>query len=223
MGTRTEGEQPALARRGDVEGLAVLTLAVGPLRADRHDRARREDHVAVLDLFQADPRGERRDGLEPQHLLDRARDQGRLGRQQRPLPGVGGEQPDRVRELARGGVDAASQQVRHQLDALRSGQPVTLVPRRQQLADQVAGRGGPPGLEQRGDVVLDLGDRPLDVPPAGLERPDVELPLHPAGPGVQSLGVLVRRPEHRRDRQRRVGPCHRGDEVASPVEGGLGP
>ena len=117
-----------LARRGDVEDLAVLALAVGPLRADRHDRARREHDVAVLDLLQADPCGKRRDRLEPQHLLDRTRDQRRLGRQQGPLPGARGEQPDRVRELARGGVDAASQQVRHQLDALRrrtAGPPST--------------------------------------------------------------------------------------------------
>jgi len=35
-----------LARRGDVEVLAVLALAVGPLRGRPHDRARREDDVA---------------------------------------------------------------------------------------------------------------------------------------------------------------------------------
>ena len=100
VGTRAEGEQPALARRGDVEALAVLALAVGPFRADRDDRARGEDDVAMLDLLQADPRGERRDGLEAQHLLDRARDQGGIARQQRPLVRVLREQPYRVRDLA---------------------------------------------------------------------------------------------------------------------------
>jgi hypothetical protein len=71
----SEGQQPGIAHRSDVETLAVVALAVGPLRADRHDRTRREDDVAVLDLLQADPGGERRHGLETQHLVDGVRSQ----------------------------------------------------------------------------------------------------------------------------------------------------
>ena len=94
---------------------------------------------------------------------------------------------------------------------------------RQQFADQVVAGSGPPGLEQTGHVLLGFGDGPLDVIPAGLERPDVELPLHPGGPGVQPPGILVRRAEHGRDRQRRVEPGHCGHEVATAVGGDPGP
>jgi len=182
--------------------------------------------TARIYLLQADPRGERRDGLEPQHLLDGARHQAGIVGQQLPLARALGEEADRVRELARGRVDAPGQQVHHELYALRGGQPPARLPffaGRQQFADQVVAGSGPPGLEQTGYVLLGVGDGPLDVIPAGLERPDIELPLYPGGPGVQPPGIPVRRPEHGRDRQRRVEPGHRGHEVATAVGGDPGP
>jgi hypothetical protein len=77
------------------------------------------------------------------------------------------------------GVDPAGQQVHDELRALRGGQPVSPGLHGEQLADQVVAGSGPPGLEQFGHVVEDLGDRPLDVAGVGSERPDIELPLHP--------------------------------------------
>src|ERR1051326_2623799 len=52
----TEREQPRVTGRGDVELLPRVAFPVGPFGAHRHDGARREDHIAVLDLLQADPR-----------------------------------------------------------------------------------------------------------------------------------------------------------------------
>jgi hypothetical protein len=212
-----EGEQPGVAGRGDVEALTVLALAVRPLRAHGHDRARREDDIPVLDLLQADPRRERRDRLEPEHLVDDARDQARVPGEHLPLLGALGEQPHGVRELGGGSVDPARQQVHHQLHALPHGEPVAPFLYGDQLADQVVAGSGAPCLQQLPHVVLDLGDRALDILTAGFQRPDVELPLDPAGPGMQPSRVRVRRAEHGRDRQRRVGPGYRGHEVAGAV------
>jgi hypothetical protein len=219
-----EGEQPGVTGRGDVETLAVplpvgTGLAVCPLGAHGHDRARGEDDIPVLDLLQADPRRERRDRLEPEHLVDGARDQARVPREQLPLPGMLGEQPHGVRELGGGGVDPSGEQVHHQLHALPGGERVSLFLDGEQLADQVVAGSGAPGLEQLPHVVLHLGDGTLDILAAGFQRPDVELPLDPAGPGMQPPRVRMRRAEHGRDRQRRVGPGQRGHEVAGALGG----
>ena len=53
--------------------LETRRVAVAVERGDHHDRALGERHVAVLDLLERDPRGERRDRLVAQRLLDRAR------------------------------------------------------------------------------------------------------------------------------------------------------
>jgi hypothetical protein len=107
--------------------------------------------------------------------------------------------------------------------ACASRQPVPLVPGREQVADQVVSRRGAPVLQQRGHVVLDLDHGPLDIVPVGAQGPDVELPLHPAGPLLQSLGVLVRRAEDGRDGQRGERPGDCGDEVTAAVRRRLGP
>src|SRR6516165_4304647 len=111
--SRAEGQQPGLADRGDIEVLPRLTLAVRPLGADRHDRAGRERHAAVLDLLQADPGRKRSDRLEPRDLVDGARGQCRIGAQQLPLSGMTGEQPDRVRELSGRRIDPPGEEVHH--------------------------------------------------------------------------------------------------------------
>ncbi len=80
----------------------------------------------MLKLLGADPGGERRDRLEPEHLIDRARNEFWSLPHRLPLPRVGGEQPERVRELRGRRVDAAGQDVEHQVDALGPGQPLAL-------------------------------------------------------------------------------------------------
>ena len=211
---RAEGVELAVAFGGDVERLAARRLPVGPLRADRDDRARGEEHAPVLDVLEHDPRGERRDRLEPQRLLDRLFDVGvRVGRQQRPLVGVLGEQPERLRELALGGVHAPGQQVQHQVHALVVGQPVALLLGREQRADQVGPRGRAALLEQGGHVLVGLDDRPLDVRDLAGQGGDVELPLHHARPVLEPVGVRHRGAEDGGDGPGRVGLGDRGHEL----------
>jgi hypothetical protein len=210
---RAERQQTPVTLGRYVEVLAVL-LPVRPLGADRDDSAGREGHAAVLQRRGADPRGERRDRLGPEHLVDRAGRLAGLLAQQLPLARMRGEHPHRVRQLRLGGVDAPGDDVQHQVDALGMGQPVATVLRGQQGGDQVVPRLRPPPLQQRLDVVLDLDDRALDLGHLAGERRDVELPLHQAGPLVESRRVAVRGAEHRGDRQRRVGLGQGGNEVA---------
>ena len=203
MRARAEGVELAVAVGGDVERLAAWCLPVGPFRADRDDRARGEEHAPVLDVLEHDPGGERRDRLEPERLLDRLLHVGVGVRgQQRPLVGMLGEQPQRLRELALGGVHSPGEQVQHQVHALVVGQPVALLLGRQQRADQVGPRGRAAILEQGGHVLVGLDDRPLDVRDLGGQGGDVELPLHHARP---VLRAGRRRPPGRRGRRRWSG------------------
>ncbi len=55
--------------------------------------------------------------------------------------GVFGEQPDRVRELALGGVDAADQDVQHEVHALHVGEPLARPLRRRSAARSGPRRG----------------------------------------------------------------------------------
>ncbi len=215
MRAGAEGQQPPGIVPADVELLAVRRVAVGPLRADGHDRAGREAHAAVLDVGHRDPGGERGDRLEPQHLVDRPGHPGGIGRQRGPLARMSGEQAQRVRQLGLGGVHAARNHIQHQVDALGVGQLRTFVLGRQQRTDQVSARVVATLLEQGLDVVVQLADGLLD--PGRLIRQgfDVELPLHPAGPLVQPRRVLRRRAEHGRDGQRRVRLGERGHELAA--------
>ena len=78
MDAGAERQRPrAAAVGGDVEavgllvgGLIAVEVAVAGERADHHDRALREGHVAVDDLLGEDARGEGRDRLVAQRLLD---------------------------------------------------------------------------------------------------------------------------------------------------------
>ncbi len=125
----------------DPGGVAVAgEIAVAGEGAHHHDRAGREGDVAEGDLLDEDTGGEGGDRLEAQCLLYRLG--GQLGPfpQQLPLVGVFGEQPDRVRELALGGVDAADQNVQHEVHALDVGEPLALLFGVDQQRDQVLAR-----------------------------------------------------------------------------------
>jgi hypothetical protein len=85
----------------------------------QHDRPGRKGDAAVLELGGQDPRGERRDRLVADGLVDRRQRQPlRVVAQRLPLLGMLGEQPDRVRELALAGVDTPDQDVQDQVAKL---------------------------------------------------------------------------------------------------------
>jgi len=94
------------------------------------------------------------------------------------------------------------------------GEPVPVRFRRQQRADQVIRGFAAPPLQQRGHVPGQLDDGSFDLAGLVLQRPDVELPLHPVGPLVQLRRVLRRRAEDRGDGQRGVWLGHSRDEFA---------
>jgi hypothetical protein len=123
------------------------------------------------------------------------------------------EEPQRVRQLRLGRVDAAGQDVDHEVHALGVGEPVASIRGGQQRAQQVIGRLGTPLLQERLHVVTHLRTRTLDARQLGRQRPYVELALHPVRPLVQPGRVVERRAEHRRDRHGRVRLGERRDEV----------
>jgi acetyl-CoA C-acetyltransferase len=209
-----ERQQAGVAVGGDVEVLAV-GFPVGALGADRDDGAGREQHIAVLDVGLADPRGERGDRLEAEHLLDGPRDQLRVVSEPSPLAGVQGKQAQRVGELALRGVDAALQDVSDQVYAFCLGQLVTAAVRyRQQLADQVVGGLGAAAVQQVGDVLGELNDSLFDNISLRLQRPNVKLALRQVRPLLQLRGILRRSPEDGGDGERRVRLGDRRHELA---------
>ena len=74
----------AAAVGGDVEARSVDAVAVAGERAHEHDGPLGEGDVAVGDVLDRDPRGERRDRLEAHDLLDRLRRQQRVLRRAAP-------------------------------------------------------------------------------------------------------------------------------------------
>ena len=97
-------------------------------RGDEDDGPGRERDAAVLNFGDHDARGERRDRLVPQRLLDRyEREPARVGAELLPLVGMVGEQPHGVRELALAGVDPADEDVQDEIAQLVVAQPVALL------------------------------------------------------------------------------------------------
>jgi hypothetical protein len=87
-----EGGQPRALRARDVEALRIDdAVAVGADARDEDHRALRERDAADLHVLEHDARGERRDRLEAQRLLDGARSERGIGAERRPLVGVLGE------------------------------------------------------------------------------------------------------------------------------------
>ena len=126
---------------GDVELVGVDAVAVGVPGGHEHDRAGRERDAAVLDFGDHDPRGERRDRLVAERLVDRGeREPVRVGAQQLPLIGMGGEQPHGMRELALARVDAADEDVEDEVAQLVVAEPIALLLGRDQVGDQVLAR-----------------------------------------------------------------------------------
>ena len=158
-----------------------------------------------------------RDRLVAQGLLDRAGGQRRVGVQRGPLVGVLGEQADGVRELGLRRVDAADEDVEHEVDALDLRQPVAVGLGGQQRRDEVVAGVVAAGGQQRVGVVVELDDGLLDQLALGHQRLGVELLLDPVGPVVQARRVAQRRAHDRRDDQRRVGLGEGLDELAAPV------
>ena len=117
-------QQPAISIGGDVE--VLVAFPVPSLGADGDDRAGREDHAVVLDVLEADPRRERRDGLDAQDLGDRRGHELRRPRNQLPLVGLDGEQMHAVGQLALGRVDGPGEHVHRQVHALGVRQPIAL-------------------------------------------------------------------------------------------------
>ena len=123
-----------------------------------------EADVAEDDLLGGDARGERRDRLEAQRLLDGGLGELRVLDEQLPLLGVFGEQPHGVRELALGRVDAAGEDVEDEVDALDVGQPLAGLFRPRSASRCRSSRGSwRRAAEQRFGVLVELLDGLLDV------------------------------------------------------------
>ena len=85
------------------------------------------DYVAVLHVLGRHPRGEWRDRLIAEKLLDGARDEVGVSAHQLPLLGIAGEEADAMGQLRLGRINASRQDVHDQVEALVVGEPVTLV------------------------------------------------------------------------------------------------
>jgi hypothetical protein len=131
-----ERQQLAVAAGGDVESLPGLTFTVGAFRADRDDGAARKDDTVVLDVLQAESCGEGGDRFHPQNFRHRGGNQIRGDVEQRPLVGVGGEQVERMGQLALGGIDRAGQDVDSEVDALEVRESLPVGLRGQQRGQQ---------------------------------------------------------------------------------------
>ena len=130
----------AIGAKVELVGLRAAR-AMGVPGRHEHDRAGGEGDAAVLDLGDQDAGGERRDRLVAERLLDRRAGQpARIGAQQLPLVGVLGQQPDGVGQLALAGVDAADQDVQHEVAQLVVGQAVARLFGLDQRRDQVIAR-----------------------------------------------------------------------------------
>ena len=197
--------------------VALGEVAVAGEGAHHHDRAGREGDVAEGDLLDEDAGGEGGDRLEAQRLLHRLRRQLGPFPQQLPLVGVFSEQPDRVRELALGGVHAADQDVQHEVHALHVREPLALLFGGDQQRDQVlAGLLAARAHEAPG-VLVELRHRLFDRRFLLGHRDRVELALDPVRPVVQPRGVLQRRAHHVRNRLRGVGLGDVAHELAGEL------
>ena len=184
----------------------VEAVAVGVPGGHEHDRAGGERDAAILDLGGHDPRGERRDRLVAERLVDRRQRQpARVGAQRLPLIGVLGEQPDRVRELALAGVDAADEDVQDQVAQLvvaRAGRPPPRPRSARRSGRRPALRAGRRSARPR--------RRRTRPPPARSARARSSGWLHRTGAGsswTSGVGAArrQRRAHHLGDHQRRVG------------------
>ena len=122
-----------------------------------------------------------------------------------------------MRELGLRRVDAADEDVEHEVHALDVGEAVAVGLGGQQRRDEVLAGVVAAGGEQRVGVVVELDHGLLDELALGHERLGVELLLDPVGPVVQPRRVGQRGAHHRRDDQRRVGLGEGLDELAAPV------
>ncbi len=173
-----------------------------------------KSRVAVLDVLDQDPRGERRHRGDADHLRDGVRGALGLAGQQLPLLGMAGEHPQRVGELRLRGVDAADEHVQDQVAQLRVVEAVVAVARGDQRRQQVvAGLGALLG-DQLVEVRVELLARALDLVAVAGQGRAVELELDPPRPVGEPLGVAGRRADHGGDRHRRVGLRERCDRVA---------
>ena len=132
----------------------------------------------MFDLLGQDPRGERRDRLVAEGLLDRTLSQaGRVAAQQLPLVRRGGEQPDRVGQLALARVDAANEDVEHEVAQFILVEAVAGLLGGDQVGDQIIGGRQPPLDDQLVDVRIALRHRLLDLGARGRQAERVELAL----------------------------------------------
>ena len=168
---------------------------------------------AILHVLGGHPRGERRDRLVAEELLDGTRDKVGIAADQLPLLGVPGEQSDPMGELSLGCIDASCQDVHDQVEALVIRQPVALVSGGEKRRDQVIARVVTARLDQGGCVSGELDDRRLDLVTAGHDRRRVELALEPRRPVVEAWRVLDRRAHDGGDQLRWIALGHRVHEL----------
>ena len=208
---------PRSAVMSNVVGLALHAVAVAGERADHHDRALGEGHVAVLDLLVQEARGERRDRLVAQQLLDRRRRAARArAASSSHCSGCAANRRSAVRELRLRRVDAADQHVQHEVHALDVGEPVALLLGGDQRRDQVVA--GVVAARARS------ARRPTRRTPRRRARSRSRSFIRLGGSNWRWIRfdhscslrrVLERRAHHRRDRQRRVGLGERLHELAA--------
>ena len=128
----------------------------------------------------------------------------RVRAEQLPLVGMLGQQADRVGELALAGVDAADQDVQHEVAQLVVAQPVARLLGLDQRRDQVVARRRPPARDQLVLVGVELGHRLLDLLALGHQAGRVELALDHVRPVMKPRRVVERGAHHLGDHQRRV-------------------
>ena len=126
-----------------------------------------------------------------------------------------------MRELALAGVDAADEDVQHEVAQLVVAEALAGLLGGDQVRDQILAGTAPAGRDQLVLVLVELGDRLLDQLALGHQAGGVELALDPVRPVVQARRVVERRAHHLGDHQRRVRLGERLDELAAAVGGQL--
>src|SRR3989442_1213913 len=192
----------AVRRAPDVETVRVRELrrvTVGGADPERDERSRVHRDATEHRVAHGAPVAELVRALEPEELLDGARDQAGLGAQPQVLPRVLEQAHNGVGDQVRRGLVARVEEEDALVQELQLGEAVAGVLGREQRGQDLAGiraRAPPPVGDQPAEVALELVNGAaarLEAPGAGLRLERAENRERPA---AQRPALLPRHPQH---------------------------
>src|SRR2546427_364963 len=192
----------AVRRAPDVETVRVRELrrvTVGGADPERDERSRVHRDATEHRVAHGAPVAELVRALEPEELLDGARDQAGLGAQPQVLPRVLEQAHNGVGDQVRRGLVARVEEEDALVQELQLGEAVAGVLGREQRGQDLAGiraRAPPPVGDQPAEVALELVNGAaarLEAPGAGLRLERAENRERPA---AQRPALLPRHAEH---------------------------